>query len=360
MTALVRGVRTPGTATEVPPALRIRVADHVLAPVTVVLALVAVVCAAVTAAGGSVPVPVQLVPFAVSVLVFGLPHGALDHLVPARLRPGTSTLRSVTVVVVLYLVVGSATALLWVVDPVVGFAAFIAVTWFHWGQGDVFVDRLLDDGASGRVGSAVTLVTRGALPMLVPFAAHPAAATAVVSSTASVVRPGAATAGPEGVPVPVRVVIGLVVLGLVVLHLVAVRRSGAPVWRQAAEDAVLLVFFAVVPPVLAVGLYFTLWHSVRHILRLELTDPTAAAHLHHGRLRAPFGRFVRQAWPITAIAVAMLVVLAVVLRRADLGTYLVLIATLTTPHAVVVTWMDHVQHTWRRRAPGAVLQETGS
>ncbi|WP_368086407.1 hypothetical protein [Curtobacterium sp. MMLR14_006] len=82
--------------------------------------------------------------------------------------------------------------------------------------------------------------------------------------------------------------------------------------------------------------------------------------MHHGRLAAPFLRFMRQAWPITAIAVAMLVVLAVVLRRADLGVYLALIAALRTPHAVVVTWMDRVQHTWRgrvlRRRPAAPVQ----
>jgi Brp/Blh family beta-carotene 15,15'-monooxygenase len=139
-----------------------------------------------------------------------------------------------------------------------------------------------------------------------------------------------------------------------VLHVVAIGRSGGSRWRQVSEDLVLVAFFTVVPPVLAVGLYFTLWHAVRHILRLELTDPASARQLHRGRLLAPFLRFARQAWPITAIAVAMLVVLSVVVRRADLGVYLVLIAALTTPHTVVVTWMDHVQRTWSRRAPELV------
>lgn len=347
MTAVVRTAvaghaRRPDGA---PAALRSWVADRVLAPVTVLLAVVELACAVVRATGADVPMPVQLVPFAVSILVFGLPHGALDHLVPARLRPETSRLRSVTAVVVLYLVVGSATALLWAATPLVGFAAFIAITWFHWGQGDLFVDRLLGDGLPTRWGSALTVCLRGALPMVVPFVAQPDDALRVVTGTATSV--GGATHGVLVVPAAVRVAGAVVVLVLVVAHLVALRRTGVPLARQAWEDVVLLGVFAVVPSVLAVGLYFTLWHAVRHILRLELTDPVSADQLHRGRLLSPFLCFARQAWPVTVVAVAMLVGLAAVLHRADLGVYLALIAALTTPHTVVVTWMDRRQRTWR-------------
>jgi beta-carotene 15,15'-dioxygenase len=348
VTALVQGT-TSLPAPEAQPALRKWVADRVLAPVTATLLVVTAVCGTVDLAGGAVPLPVQLVPFAVSVLVFGLPHGALDHLVPARLRPGTSTVRSVTAVCALYLVAGSATAALWVMAPLVGFAVFVGITWFHWGQGDLFVDRLLGDGVPGRAGAAVTVATRGAIPMLVPFVLQPSATSSVVVGTAAALGGSAGTADDAGVlPVGLRVAAGVLVAVLVALHVASVSRSVAQPWRQLVEDVVLVVFFALVPPVLAVGVYFTLWHAVRHIVRLELTDPESAVLLHRGRLLAPFGRFMRGAWPITVVAVGMLVVLAVVLRRADLGVYLVLIAALTTPHTVVVTWMDHVQRTWRR------------
>jgi Brp/Blh family beta-carotene 15,15'-monooxygenase len=346
VTVLTRSLGASDPTARVPPALRAWVADRVLAPVTVTLLLVAVACAVLQVGGVRVPMAVQLVPFAGSILVFGLPHGAMDHLVPARLRPGTSVLRSVAVVVVVYVVVGALTAGLWLAAPLLGFAVFIAITWFHWGQGDLFVDRLLGDGATGRAGAALTVATRGALPMLVPFVAQPAAALHVVVGTAASLDASAAAAGADAVPAPLRLLAGVLVLALVVVHLVVVVRSRTPAWRQVAEDLVLVLFFSVVPPVLAVGLYFTLWHAVRHIVRLELTDPVAAVQLHRGRLLAPFLRFMRQAWPITVIAVVMLVALAVVLRRADLGVYLVLIAALTTPHTVVVTWMDRVQRTW--------------
>ncbi|QCR44853.1 beta-carotene 15,15'-monooxygenase [Curtobacterium sp. SGAir0471] len=350
MSAVTAGLPVLARPEEAPPALRTWVADHVLAPVTAVLVVVALVCAVLRLTGTPVPTAVQLVPFAVSVLVFGLPHGALDHLVPARLRLGTSTARSVLVVVALYLVVGSATAALWVAAPLLGFAVFVGITWFHWGQGDLFVDRLLGDGAPGRAGSVLTVLVRGALPMLVPFVAQPGAAVQVVVESASVVDGGLGSAVLV-VPTAVRIAGAVLVAVLVVLHAVVVGRSGGPRWRQVSEDLVLVAFFTVVPPVLAVGLYFTLWHAVRHILRLELTDPTSARQLHRGRLLAPFLRFARQAWPITAVAIVVLVVLAVVVHRLDLGVYLALIAALTTPHTVVVTWMDHVQRTWTANPP---------
>lgn len=351
---------TPASTADVPPALRTWVADRVLAPVTATLAAVALTCAVLDLAGVGIPTAVQLVPFAVSVLVFGLPHGALDHLVPARLRPATSTAQSVVVVVVLYLAVGSVTAALWAVAPLLGFAVFVGITWFHWGQGDLFVDRLLGDGAPGAMGSVLTVALRGGVPMVLPFVLQPGAALQVVVDAATVVD---RSAGRALLAVPDGVRFGGIVLVvlLVLLHALALRRAGGSRWRQVSEDVVLVLFFAVVPPVLAVGLYFTLWHAVRHILRLELTDVTSAGLLHRGRLLAPFLRFLRQAWPITAIAVAVLVVFALVVRRADLGVYLVLIAALTTPHTVVVTWMDHVQRTWGRApsdlVPSRAVQE---
>ena len=95
-------------------------ARRVLAPVTAALAVVTVVVGLVRAGGVEIPLEVQLVPFAVSILVFGLPHGALDHLVPARLRGDGRVLRSVAVVVALYAVLGVATAALWLVAPLAG------------------------------------------------------------------------------------------------------------------------------------------------------------------------------------------------------------------------------------------------
>jgi len=339
--------------------LRTVIARRVLAPVTVAIAIVTVVVGAVRVNGAEIPLTVQLVPFMFSILMFGLPHGSLDHLVPARLRGDGRVLRSVVVVVALYAVLGAATAALWLVAPLAGMLAFIALTWFHWGQGDRWIDHLMGDGTVGGAAAALTIAARGALPMLVPLVAHPADYSSVVSEAATVVGRasstpvGVLTVTPEG-----RAVAGAIALALVVALIVAVRRTGRPVGRTVSEVVVLAAFFWVVPPVLAVGLYFTLWHSVRHIVRLELTDPTGACSLAEGRLLRPFVRFLRQAWPITVIALAILIGTGVLLGSDGLSVYLVVLAVLTTPHAAVVTWMDRVQGAWTgRRAAGIRLDD---
>ena len=102
--------------------------------------------------------------------------------------------------------------------------------------------------------------------------------------------------------------------------------------------------------VLTVGIYFCLWHALRHIVRLELLDPGGAAFLTQGKLIEAGQRFAVQAAPITAIALVVLVVAYVYLPSAtgsaegQLGPYLVLISALTVPHIAIVTFMDRRQN----------------
>jgi Brp/Blh family beta-carotene 15,15'-monooxygenase len=332
-------VRPAAEADAVPEVLRRRL----FTPTTAGFGALAAVFAVLDLAGATVPFAVQVVPFAASVLLFGLPHGALDHLVPARLDPRISRRRSVATVVVLYALVGGATSAIWLTAPAIGFALFIAITWFHWGQGDLWIDRALHEQPASRADAVLTLLVRGALPMLVPLIAHPADYAAVLASMVGVVDPGAATGLGALASLPVRAAAAAALLLVVAAHLLLRRHRGAPVGRAAAEIAVLAAFFVAVPSVLAVGLYFTFWHAVRHIVRLELLDPAGRAALAAGALRRGFLRFARDAWPVTLCAVALLVGVALAFRSAGLGTYLLLIAALTTPHTVVVTWMDRRQ-----------------
>jgi Brp/Blh family beta-carotene 15,15'-monooxygenase len=152
---------------------------------------------------------------------------------------------------------------------------------------------------------------------------------------------------------------GLAALTLLALALSAWRvRTGAarrPWLVDAGELALLWVFFATLSPVLAVGLYFTLWHALRHIARLLLVDPTSRPALATGDAADALGRFARDAAPLTAVSLLLFVGLAFVVPDSPslagdldglLALYLVGIAVLTLPHVVVVTWMDRVQGVW--------------
>jgi Brp/Blh family beta-carotene 15,15'-monooxygenase len=118
---------------------------------------------------------------------------------------------------------------------------------------------------------------------------------------------------------------------------------------DAVEIGVLWVFFWLVPPVFAVGLYFAVWHAVRHIGRLAIVDSAARDALNAGEWPAALARFYRDATPLTIVSLVVFVGLYVWVPtdgslNALLAIYLVGIAVLTLPHVAVVTWMDRQQY----------------
>lgn len=335
---------------------------RLLTPVVVLFA----VLAAVFATGIVVPVWLQYVPFAASVLVLGLPHGAADHLVPAWLDRRRQEWTSIARVIAVYLVLAAVTFALWIVAPVAAALGFVLLTWFHWGQGDLYIALAVDDSTylDTRGARVAAVLVRGGLPMTIPVLAHPGTLDLFLASTAGLVDASALPAGvvDTGPLRAVAVTAFLAVVGAVAVvtrsrcRTAVERRTWA---RDQLEVAVLLGFFATVPPVLALGLYFSLWHALRHFVRLDRIDV-----IERDRPRSVRERVVtltRACAPTTAVAIAALVVVALVVPGAQqsgasaLGAYLVLISALTVPHVAVVTFMDRRQRIWRPE-PLAVSQ----
>ncbi|MDY6818989.1 MAG: Brp/Blh family beta-carotene 15,15'-dioxygenase [Halobacteriales archaeon] len=294
-------------------------------------------------------------PLAASVVVFGLPHGAVDHLAVPRVRDDRPTLRAFAGVGVLYLLLGGAYTVVWFLAPTAAFVFFILLTWFHWGQGDLYAVAALGDAdyldtPATRWG---TILVRGGLPMLVPLIGAPERYRAVAELLIALFTPeGAAALGWVFRP-DVRLALGIGFATLAVLSLgVGYYRGGGatPAWRLDVGETVLLAgYFLVVPPVLAIGLYFCFWHSLRHIARLVLLDDRAVSTLRDRQVLPAVGRFIKDAAPLTAVSIGLLVGLALLVPnpRTDIqgfvGIYLVLIAVLTLPHVVIVSLMDEEQ-----------------
>jgi Brp/Blh family beta-carotene 15,15'-monooxygenase len=313
--------------------------------------------AVVALAGLSLPPVVQYAPLVASVVVLGLPHGAVDHLAVARTRGRRPDLRAVLRVVALYAAVGGAYAVGWFLAPAAAFALFVLVTWFHWGQGDLYALAALADADHLRtpVQRAGTVVVRGGLPMLVPLLAFPEWYRRVAVTLVGRFAPGAAAALSPAFRSNVRLGLALA-YGAVALATLAVgyaRAEDRRPWRlDAAETFGLAAYFAVVPPVLAIGVYFCLWHSLRHVARLLLVDDGATAALRDREPTAAFARFARDAAPLTLASLALLGGLALAVPNPPrsvpqwVGLYLVFIAVVTLPHVVVVTIMDGEQGIW--------------
>ena len=307
--------------------------------------------------GLDLPLALQYVPLAASVAVLGLPHGAVDHLAVERSRGASPTRRGMLLVGGLYALVGGAYLALWYLAPVASFVLFIAVTWVHWGQGDVYA-LVAVEGVSHlrtRGQRALAAAVRGGLPMLVPLLSYPGQYREVAALLVGRFGVAANDLAPL-FEAETRLALGtgFVALTLLALGLGAARGGvGDPGWRvDVLETGLLWAFFLAVPPVLAIGVYFCLWHSVRHIARLALVDPSAADALARGAWRPALARFARDAAPLTAVSVAFLggFYLLVPVRPTSLpetvGLYLVLIAVLTLPHVVVVSLMDRAEGVW--------------
>ncbi len=308
------------------------------------------------ALGVEVPRTLQYIPFALSLPLLGVPHGALDHLVPGRLSGRGASARSVLGVVTLYAVFASLYLALWFFAPLPAFALFIALTWFHWGQGDLYSLRALLGARQPRtrLQNRLTVLVRGGLPMLVPLLAFPEVYREVARNMVGLFYPDAALDFAWLPGTTFRLAAALLFGAVTLMSLTLSQRSGGRLFFgvDVAETMLLAPYFALVPPVLAIGVYFCVWHSLRHIARLMVLDRKSSHVLERGYAAPAFAAFFRDAAPLTLVALAGLASLYFIVpgvmegHGSLLALYLTLISVLTLPHVVVVCLMDLRQRVW--------------
>ncbi|SCL65073.1 beta-carotene 15,15'-monooxygenase, Brp/Blh family [Micromonospora citrea] len=268
-------------------------------------------------------------------LLLGLPHGAVDHLVPAWLSARARPLSARVTLLVSYAAVAGAGLAAFRAAPALALVGFLTVSVVHFGTADeaFHAER---DGRPVRPRVAA-VVAYGGLPVVLPLALwrdH-------VDPLLAAVAPRA----PALLTTEVRALALATVLGAVAVTMIRDVNAGRV--GDAVQPALLAALFGTVPPSLAVGAYFAAWHSGRHVARLLRHDPRNAADLRAGRVGPPLRRFARQAAPPTVVAVgALLALVAWPGHRVDpLPATVAVLAALTLPHAVLVAWTD-------RREPG--------
>ncbi|MEX5718946.1 beta-carotene 15,15'-dioxygenase, Brp/Blh family [Geodermatophilus maliterrae] len=290
-----------------------------VAVLTAVLALSVLAPGAVAAAA---------VPVAVAGAVVGVPHGAVDHLVPwwwsdRRRAPR----RFLALVVVGYAAVAVAATSALLLVPTPALAAALVLSALHFGRGEVVA-------WAERAGRPVP----GPAADLPPCVAHGLAVVGLLlwrdpDTTDPWVRPlsaGIADAALASRSAGLVLVAGSVAAAVV--WLLARRRV-----HDAAELVLVAAVFAVAPPLAAFGAYFGLWHAVRHTGRL--LDLARAAE--GGRGWGPAARrLARAAAGPSAVALAAVAVLWQLGDVAGLQAQVSVLLALTFPHAAVVWALD--------------------
>jgi Brp/Blh family beta-carotene 15,15'-monooxygenase len=307
---------------------------------------------------------VQWSPWLLGLFALGIPHGAFDHRVGAEL---TSTANDPSInaagplFYAAYLAAVFAVVLVWFVSPMVASVGFLMVAAIHFGQGDVYWSRRF--GLAARTSSvgyrASLLVARSALPIAWPLLAFPGELAGTAGILASRLFGRASwSISPEAIRMGL-ILVGLVV-GLQLAWAAWLGFRGDLATKQAArgdiaETLLLVALFGIVPPVLALGIYFNTWHSIRHVIRLLLLNRLTNEWIESGRWLDAFREFLKRTLPMTCGAFVLLIALGFVLGRSlisivDLGLVgLVALSALTLPHFLVVCWMDARQGIWLSR-----------
>lgn len=303
---------------------------------------------------------VQWAPWLVAIVFLGLPHGGIDHLVPAMLRSGWRFADTVLFIAGYLLAIGLVIGL-WMAAPDAGLILFFLISILHFGQGDLYWSRRFgllsrDRGLGSLMDSAypsLLLLVRGMVPVLLPWLVHGEefrrVTTALGSRLPALRLDGWRTL--DGTRAGLLALICLLVVAQMVCSLMMARRRTADQDRyliavEAVETALLVGVFCVVPPIPAVGIYFLLWHSARHIRRLmEMAEPMRS-YLDAGRYWRALGSLHWKALPMTLAAASLLMLIPVLTRRLGIGAAdllavaFVFVSAVTFPHFMLVVWMD--------------------
>lgn len=307
--------------------------------------------------------PVSWLPVTLGLLL-GLPHGAVDHLVPAWVRARRTPLPATAALLVGYVATAAVMLVLLRRYPLPGLLVFLAASLLHFGTGEVQYDRLRTHpaplrrrrpptaGAPVRTAAAAALQVLGwgGISVLLPLACWPAQVRPVLEALAP--GSGRLLLAPDVRHAAAAVV--LAAAGLTVARALRQRR-----YRPAAELSLLVAVFLLVPPLFAFAGYFGAWHSTRHIVRLLAADPANTDDLAAGRLAPALRRFARAAaWPTAAALLALLALVAATHgAQAYLAADLTLLAALTAPHMLLVGWLD--RQTARPTTPAGAAQRSG-
>lgn len=309
--------------------------------------------------GVSVPPVVQYIPLVISILLLGLPHGAIDHFALPRVRGRHPTWRAIGFVFLVYAILSTAYALGWFLLPAAALIFFILMTWAHWGQGDLYA-MLAFTGANylqSQVQRVLAVLVRGGLPMLVPLLSFPEWYRRVATRILSLFGIESITTLDWVFQTDTRVALEAGFTAVVVGYLVlgyrrATKDSQSTLVLDAGETLLLGIYFLTVPPVLAIGVYFCVWHSYRHIARLILLEPESHTAIQNQQLWPGLRRFMKEATPLTLASLGILAGFYVLVPNAPtnlfgwISLYLVLLAVITLPHVVIVGVMDYEQSVW--------------
>lgn len=273
--------------------------------------------------------PLESAAFAIlmaAVVLTGIPHGAVDHLVAAELYDLDASWGDQTKFYGAYLTLMAAYGALWVVAPGLSLGLFLIMTMYHFGQADL---AYLAPAGTQHRGS---YLSRGLVLIGLPIVAFPSVVGPIFDAIGGIDRLawGSLTQHQALIAGGIIAQHGLALLGLSARGFATRRQLG----RELLNLTVLSVLFLAVHPLVAFAVYFGFWHSLGHILEL-----IRFFNAHDQPTSLP--GFYRKAALFTILSFVMLgglyaVADAFSTQREMIALLFILIAVMTLPHMLVV------------------------
>ena len=294
------------------------------------LAVVALLALALAASSflPSLSLATQLTLLALAVIIFGLPHGALDLALVQGASRGS--MRALAAAVAVYFIVSAAVLAVWLTAPVAALLGFLAIAIIHFGLGDTE-----DLHGSQR---AIETLARGGFVGIAPLVFHPQTTRDLFALLVGPSSTATLDTALALLTAPASCLWAACLIAAILWRL----WQRAPGWLPAVAELLLTTaVFAVFHPLAAFLLYFCFVHSVRHIADL------GAARFPHSAPRARRWLLL-ESLPFTATTVVLGALAwfaftpSATFDEAMMRVIFWGLSALTMPHMILTAW-------WHRR-----------
>ena len=255
-----------------------------------------------------------------AVVFIGLPHGAMDGALAVHFGWMKRPLLASTFLIA-YVGLAAVVVLLWSINPVMSFVAFLAISVYHFGRGDSTSTQ------TGR--EVVESLARGGLVIGGISHFHSAEADAVFSALVG--------SNTTGVWIFLDVVVALTAVCLVESMLFKQRGERS---RFLVEMGFLTVVFITLPPLAGFAVYFCLVHSMRHFSAMRGVLQATVSTLRITQTTLVFSLLT---WAFGLLVFAQRTA-SVGVEPALLQVVFIGLAALTVPHMLLIDgWLNRVE-----------------
>lgn len=264
---------------------------------------------------------------AASLLLIGIPHGAIDHIVTSRMYDLKNNFSDQLQFYIPYLLLMSLMALLWFYSGILGFLIFALITVYHFGQADM--ESLEFPGPI----SGLMILSRGLMILALIIFFDTSYTFPVIEAATGYTPENLMFLQAYSLYFGLFLAFQHPLLMIIVLFIYRDQSTGS-YWYALIDSLVVFILFVFTDPIIGFSIYFALWHSLGHVIEMKAFFQSIGEHM-------DTLRFYKLALPFTLISILGLILIYIInkvlgVEEQMVALLFILISILTLPHVLVV------------------------